>query len=207
MNEKIIRNDADDIYDEGKRDWISKIESASSSLENNVYFQKKLEEQMEQVAERIINWHEKDIISTLTIENLVYVTGLSEEKIEAVIEKYRWKKQFAEGYRMGCVQGQLEVLYQMMKCEELSAEDIADSFGIEPQRVEMLKENLEYGIFMEAMSHGLECSQIAEILEITQEEAGRMMLNTEGMQEYRPFLPTPETLAAEELEVRYRKKL
>ena len=236
MRGKIIRSIVDDIYDEGKqkvlmrmyrdgvseeklaeyagenidtiRNWISKnkVESDISLLEKNAYFQKKLEEQLERTAERIIMRYENSAFGIPTKEDLIDITGLSEEKIDQIVQKHRWKKNCAENYRIGFVEGELEVVYSVLAGRECQAEGLVRALGIESQYTQALKENLKGTIAMEAVAHGLTRFHIEKILGITWEEAGCYMPDPAKLQDYKCFLSSPEPLSDDELEERYRKE-
>ena len=218
MRGNLIRSITDEIYDEGKKSmatqmyqagisveeiaryasedvevvekWLStdKAEGGVNFLNNNPYFRRKLEQQAEEIAEKIILTDEVEI----TEDMLSYFTGLSKQKIEMIANDCEHIRKCREAYAIGCLSGRIIQLYNSVKDDDIEVREnvlmkIAKSFGLNKEAINHWTENPAKWAVAEYAAHGIPIHRIQSGLELSEEEVKKWLAEYEQLKDYKPI--------------------
>ena len=173
------------------------------------YLAEELKNQKERIAERLI-WRDfgKSYLASVSNEDIAYCTDLSEEEVEKLDKKCRWKLRHKDHCEKERLVAKTERFRQMLK-NEISDDAIKAEFGDTPMNSEILKawrKNPDKYAVMELASRVPEKWNILEGLHIGEYEFETLYPTDEELNAYHPVFKKEE-VTDEELEEAYHKMI
>ena len=160
------------------------------------YVNQKLQEQAEMIAEKILyNYRAYDL------NKLVECTGISEEAVDRLVDKYNYKERFKYGYYHGVTLSRIQGFYHLLKhSADLSFEQLVKVFQVNPRKIdkEAWESNPEKWAIAECKCHDTSKDDMIRILKLTEEEISKYAPTWEELDDYVPAFsgeyPTEERL-------------
>lgn len=239
MQGKVIRTIVDDIYDEGKmvmavamdkdgipmetiaryasvkretvEKWIfsRKTGGELEALEKNTYFQRKLLEQREEIAEKIL----LEYGGLDDLETLEYITGLPQEKAENIIRYVKEMLGYRDGFSVGVTGANINSFRQFLKKDAMNDERyvsaLKETFGVDDSVIASWRKNPDKYAVMECLANGFTHDAILKVLRLSAEEIDKWELEYYRMKRaegYKPIFQL-KLLSNEELREQYWTKV
>ena len=197
---------------------VEEPNNAATNIENDTvdkknpeikeYVDEELKKQKERIAERLI-WLDmwKSLLTSLSNEDIAYWVDLSEEEIEKIDKKCRWKLR----YKVRCEQDRLiekvERFRQMLKnaaSDDAIKEEFVDTH-IDPEILKAWRKNPDKYAVMELASRVSLKSDFLDGLHIREDEFLTLYPTDAELHAYHPVFKT-EKVSDEELEEAYQKE-
>lgn len=177
----------------------------TSSLEAQVeaYVEEKLQEQAVAIADRILMTYP----TGKSVRDIMYITGLPLYLAEKVFDKCAWKYNYKRNYPKGYVIGQVTVVWNMAKNEDVDAKKL-ESFltRMDSVKAEQWKKNPDKAAITELLSHHLDIYQIMDALSMTIEKVQELIPDYQELQTYQPVFK-PVSVTDEEAEKAYQEHI
>lgn len=171
------------------------------------YVEEELQKQKEQIAERMI-WECMEVpYFGLSYRNIEYYTGLSQKKIDKIVDKCRWKRNYQDGYKEGGLLIDVRCVWRMLKKQkqDASLEHILDGL-VDPSGLKAWKKNPDKYAVLELVSQGVEIRDIIKTLKFTEDEIDTLYPTDEELDVYHPIFKE-EGPSEKEMEAAYQKML
>lgn len=177
----------------------------TSSLEAQVeaYVEEKLQEQAVAIADRILMTYP----TGKSVQDIMHITGLPLYLAETVFDKCAWKHNYKRNYPKGYVMGQVEVVWNMAKNEDVDAKKL-ESFltRMDSVKAEQWKKNPDKAAITELLFHHLNIYEIMDALSMTIEKVQELIPYCQKLQTYQPVFK-PVSVTDEEAEKAYQKHI
>ncbi len=173
------------------------------SLEIQSYVYEKLNEQLEQITERIILRHINSFYKP-DCADIEFYTGLSREKIEEIANKCRRKMLINQSYSAGFLLGKVKYFCEYLKDENSSNELATAEFHVSPERVAEWKRDPKRSAVWELVYYQVDERDIMESLHLPEDEFYQLMPETDDLKTYEPVFQIKE-ITNQELEEKYQK--
>lgn len=201
-----FRETQEEETEEGSKAVVN-VESDKKDPEIKKYLAEELKNQKERIAERLI-WRDfgKSYLASVSNEDIAYCTDLSEEEVEKLDKKCRWKLQYKDHYEKERLVAKAERFRQMLK-NAASDDAIKAEFGDTSMNSGILKawrKNPDKYAVMELASRVPEKWHILEGLHIGEYEFETLYPTDEELNAYHPVFKKEE-VTDEELEEAYHK--
>lgn len=173
--------------------------------EIQAYVNGKLNEQLEQITERIILRH-IDSFYKPDCADIEFYTGLSREKIEEIADKCRRKMLIQQAYSSGFLLREVKYFCEYLKDESSSNELAAAEFHVSSECVEEWKRDPKRSAVRELVYHQVDEQDIMKSLHLTEDEFYQLMPGTNELVTYAPVFQLKE-ITDQELEEKYQKMM
>ena len=175
------------------------------SPENQAYVNEKLQEQLEQITERIILRHINSFYKP-DCADIEFYTGLSREKIEEIADKCRRKMLIQQAYSAGSLLEDVKYFCEYLKAEIFSNELTTAEFHVSPEWAVEWKLEPKRSAVRELVYHQVDERNIMKSLHLTEDEFYQLMPEADDLKTYEPVFQ-PKELADQELEEKYQKMM
>ncbi len=168
--------------------------------EVQAYVEEKLQKQAVAIADRILMTYPIG----KTIQDIMYITGLPRKMAEAVLDKCAWKYNYKQNFPKGYVMGQVQILWNMAKNENVDAKELESFLKIDYAKAEQWKKNPDKAAITELLSHHLDVYEIMDTLSMTKEKVQELMPDCQELQKYQ-LVFKPIRVTDEEAEKAYQE--
>ena len=175
------------------------------SPENQAYVNEKLQEQLEQITERIILRHINSFYKP-DCADIEFYTGLSREKIEEIADKCRRKMLIQQADSEGSLLEDVKYFCEYLKAEIFSNELSTAEFHVSPECAVEWKREPKRSAVRELVYHQVDERNIMKSLHLTEDEFYQLMPEADDLKTYEPVFQ-PKELADQELEEKYQKMM
>lgn len=175
------------------------------SPEIQAYVYEKLNEQLEQITERIILRHINSFYKP-DYADIEFYTGLSKEKIEKIADICRRKMLIKQAYSAGFLLGDVKYFGEYLKDENFSNELATAEFHVSPECTEEWKRDPKRSAVRELVYHQVDEQDIMESLHLSEDEFYQLMPEPDDLKIYEPVFQ-PKEITDQELEEKYQKMM
>lgn len=175
------------------------------SPENQAYVNEKLQEQLEQITERIILRHINSFYKPDSAD-IEFYTGLPREKIEEIADKCRRKMLIQQAYLTGSLLEDVKYFCEYLKAENFSNELAAAEFHVSPECAVEWKRDPKRSAVRELVYHQVDKRNIMKSLRLTEDEFYQLMPEADDLKTYEPVFH-PQKLTEQDLEEKYQKMM
>ncbi len=172
------------------------------------YVEEELQKQKEQIAERMI-WRNINVpyFGSTYYENVAYYIGLSQETINKIADKCRWKRNYQDGYKEGALLVNVRYVWYMLKKQEQDASlEHMENGLVDPSGLKAWRKNPDKYAVLELVSQGVETKDIVKTLNLTEDELQALYPTDEELKVYHPIFKE-EGPSEKEMEEAYQKML
>lgn len=177
----------------------------AKSPEIQAYVKEKLQEQLEQITERIILRHINSFYKP-DCADIEFYTGLSREKIEKIADKCRRKMLIQQAYSAGSLLEDVKYFCEYLKTENSSNELAAAEFHVSPECTAEWKQEPKRSAVRELVYHQVDERNIMKSLHLTEDEFYQLMPEDDELKTYEP-VSHPKKLTEQDLEEKYQKMM
>lgn len=177
----------------------------AKSPENQAYINEKLQEQLEQITERIILRHINSFYKS-DCADIEFYTGLSREKIEEIADKCRRKLLIQQAYSAESLLEDVKYFCEYLKTENSSNELASAEFHVSQECAVEWRREPKRSAVRELVYHQVDERDIMKSLRLTEDEFYQLMPEADDLKTYEPVFQ-PKELAGQELEEKYQKMM
>lgn len=173
--------------------------------EIQAYVNEKLQEQLEQITERIILRHIKSFYKP-DCADIEFYTGLSREKIEEIADKCRRKMLIQQAYSAESLLEDVKYFCEYLKTENSSNVLASAEFHVSPECAVEWRREPKRSAVRELVYHQVDERDIMKSLRLTEDEFYQLMPEADDLKTYEPVFQ-PKELAGQELGEKYQKMM